>query len=60
MERFNVYLKQHVRMFSGILWLKEGRYQNIVENGQKTELQSFQYRIIHRTITCHNNCMILI
>ncbi len=36
MERFNVYQIQHVRMFTGILWLKEGGYQNVVKNGQKT------------------------
>ncbi len=36
MERFNVYQKQHVRMFTGILWLTEGGYQDVVKNGQKT------------------------
>ncbi len=36
MERFNVYQKQHVRIFTEFLWLKEGGYQDVVKNGQKT------------------------
>ncbi len=44
MERFNVYPKHHVRMFTGILWLKEGEYLNVVNNGQKSILISRRQR----------------
>ncbi len=36
MGRFSVYLKQLERMFTGILYLKEGGYKNVVKNGQRT------------------------